>query len=270
MLIATVGGRFVAFHGTALDVFPLLGLSLLPGELAHLRGVEHLGEFEIAVRPRAWTDEHVGGGRGPTHAYRVLNEAEAGLRWILDRYGRPRDALDIGSELFQVIAESVLATALTFVDIRRPLATATDLGATCWIGSACALPPEWTDRFDVVTSSCVLCHAGDGRYDDTFNPIGDRAMLAEMARVLAPGGRLLLMPGPMCSDPRPLLMYNEHRVYTFAWMREALARVGLRVTETAVYGRRAGWCAESECSAMTDGVPWLPDFGMLGAVKVRA
>jgi predicted SAM-dependent methyltransferase len=58
----------------------------------------------------------------------------------------------------------------------------------------------------------VLEHVGLGRYGDTLDASGDRKAAAELMRVLAPSGRLLMVL-PM--NENPCVHFNAHRFYSF-------------------------------------------------------
>jgi SAM-dependent methyltransferase len=64
----------------------------------------------------------------------------------------------------------------------------------------------------VESLSCmhVVEHVGLGRYGDPLDPDGDLKAMAELRRVLAPGGRLLFV-APV---GRPRVVFNAHRVYS--------------------------------------------------------
>jgi SAM-dependent methyltransferase len=74
----------------------------------------------------------------------------------------------------------------------------------------------------------VIEHLGLGRYGDPLDPRGDRRALAELRRVLAPGGDLLVaMPvGP------PRVRFNAHRVYSVELVLAELE--GLELVEFAL------------------------------------
>nr|WP_245168299.1 DUF268 domain-containing protein [Desulfobaculum xiamenense] len=65
----------------------------------------------------------------------------------------------------------------------------------------------------VISLSCMhaLEHVGLGRYGDPLDPDGDRKAAAELRRVLAPGGELLLAV-PVGGQSR--IAFNAHRIYT--------------------------------------------------------
>jgi SAM-dependent methyltransferase len=73
-----------------------------------------------------------------------------------------------------------------------------------------ALPFE--DR-SISSLSCmhVVEHIGLGRYGDPLDPDGDLKAIAELKRVLAPGGSLLFV----VPVGRPKIMFNAHRIYSY-------------------------------------------------------
>lgn len=65
----------------------------------------------------------------------------------------------------------------------------------------------------VASLSCmhVVEHVGLGRYGDRLDPEGDLKAVAELKRVLAPGGTLLFV----VPVGRPKVAFNAHRVYAY-------------------------------------------------------
>jgi SAM-dependent methyltransferase len=61
--------------------------------------------------------------------------------------------------------------------------------------------------------SCMhtIEHIGLGRYGDAINPDGDLLAIAELKRVLAPGGDLLVV----VPVGKPRIEYNAHRIYSY-------------------------------------------------------
>lgn len=60
-------------------------------------------------------------------------------------------------------------------------------------------------------------HVGLGRYGDPLDPGGDRKAMAELARVVAPGGSLLFV----VPTGRPVVRFNAHRIYAYRHVLEA-------------------------------------------------
>lgn len=58
----------------------------------------------------------------------------------------------------------------------------------------------------------VVEHVGLGRYGDSLDPDGDLKAIAELKRVLAPGGDLLFVV-PVGGEPK--VIFNAHRIYSY-------------------------------------------------------
>ncbi|MGD2145816.1 MAG: DUF268 domain-containing protein [Anaerolineae bacterium] len=128
--------------------------------------------------------------------------------WALGRLieRRPSLHVDVGSNHTWVGMVTTL-TRVVFVDIRPLRARVRCLLPVS--GSIIRLP--FAD--DAVASlSClhVVEHIGLGRYGDPLDPAGTRKAVAELKRVLAPGGHLYL------SLPlgRPAVHFNAHRIHS--------------------------------------------------------
>jgi SAM-dependent methyltransferase len=118
---------------------------------------------------------------------------------------RPERHVDVGSRITFVAGLAAFAR-VTFVDV-RPL-DAEIPGLDVREGTVLSLP--FADR-SVSSISClhVAEHVGLGRYGDPLDPEGTRKAAVELARVLAPGGRLYF------SIPvgEPRTEFNAHRVH---------------------------------------------------------
>jgi SAM-dependent methyltransferase len=125
--------------------------------------------------------------------YDLMDEAEAGMWWYRALHARLADALagvtgrilDAGCGTGGLLARLPQTQgAVRFgLEYHPPAAAraAAKSGAPVAAGSICALP--FADAsFDAVVSADVLCHAG----------VDPQVALAELARVLRPGGRLVL------------------------------------------------------------------------------
>jgi SAM-dependent methyltransferase len=121
-------------------------------------------------------------------------------------YGRQPDRhVDVGSRITFVVGLTPFVQ-VTFVDL-RPLAA--DIpGLEVRPGTVLDLP--FPDR-TVSSLSClhVAEHVGLGRYGDPLDPGGTRKAALELARVLAPGGRLYF--SVPVGEPRT--EFNAHRVH---------------------------------------------------------
>jgi SAM-dependent methyltransferase len=69
----------------------------------------------------------------------------------------------------------------------------------------------------------VVEHIGLGRYGEPLEPEGDLGALRELARVIAPGGSLLLA----VPVGRPRVVFNAHRIYGYAQVIAAVPELVL-------------------------------------------
>ncbi len=146
--------------------------------------------------------------------------------WLAREINRikPSFHVDVGSS---VVATGVLSAfvPLLFVDFRPLRARLPNLDLIA--GDIMRLP--FADAsVQSLSSLHVVEHIGLGRYGDRLDPDGWRTALGELARVLAPGGRLYL------STPvgRERVCFNAHRV--FSPMAIAGALPGLKVERFAM------------------------------------
>lgn len=114
--------------------------------------------------------------------------------------------VDVGSRMDGFVAHILLFCRVTYVDI-RPMAFAWDR-FEFRRGSITCMP--FSDN-SVRSLSClhVIEHIGLGRYGDPVDPNGYLEAAAELSRVLAPGGRLLL--GTPVGRER--ICFDAHRVF---------------------------------------------------------
>lgn len=121
---------------------------------------------------------------------------------------KPERHVDISSSLSFVTMASAIVP-VDFYDFRPPKIALDNFSAG--FADVCALP--FADN-SLASLSCmhVMEHIGLGRYGDPFDPQGDLKGMAELQRVLAPGGRLLFVV-PICGTPR--IHFNAHRYYSY-------------------------------------------------------
>jgi len=133
---------------------------------------------------------------------------------------RPAVHIDISSFLYF----STLVSA--FVPVRfydyRPAAVALE-GLTSAHADLMSLP---FPSASVSSLSCmhVVEHVGLGRYGDPVDPRGDLKAIAELSRVVAPGGTLLFV----VPVGRPKIVFNAHRIYAYRQVRESFPTMRLR------------------------------------------
>jgi SAM-dependent methyltransferase len=120
---------------------------------------------------------------------------------------RPESHVDISSYLYFATLVSAFVP-VRFYDYRP--ADVRLSGLTSEAADLLALP--FGDA-SVASLSCmhVVEHVGLGRYGDPLDPVGDLKAVAELVRVLAPGGTLLFV----VPVGRPRVMFNAHRVYSY-------------------------------------------------------
>jgi hypothetical protein len=117
-----------------------------------------------------------------------------------------RRHVDVGSRVDGFVAHVLPFCEVEYVDI-RPLDVQVP-GLTFKAGSIVSMPFD-TGTVASLSSLHVLEHVGLGRYGDPIDPDGYRAGAAELTRVLAPGGTLLL--GTPVGRER--LCFDAHRVF---------------------------------------------------------
>jgi SAM-dependent methyltransferase len=141
---------------------------------------------------------------------------------------KPDAHYDVGSSLawLGIIAQH---TPTTTVDIRT--AKVDIEGLTFKQGSVLALP--FPDRSIASLSSlCVVEHIGLGRYGDQMDPWGSEKAIAELKRVLRPGGNLLFSV-PIDEECR--VYFNAHRSFTREYLLSLMNGMRL-IEERYIYG----------------------------------
>lgn len=127
--------------------------------------------------------------------------------WALSRLHEfhPAEHHDFGSRLDGFVAQATVLCPVIYWDIRPPTIT---LPRLCHRTSELPHLPLQDRSVMSASSLHVLEHIGLGRYGDKITPLGTELAISELARVLAPGGRLLL------SLPigRPRTCFNAHRI----------------------------------------------------------
>ena len=128
---------------------------------------------------------------------------------------RPVRHVDVGSH-HKFVALLSKVVPVTMVDI-RPLSLPLDT-LNFEPGSIVELPFE-DDSLESLSSICVVEHIGLGRYGDPLDPRGSEQAIAELRRVLAPGGRLYLSVPVGDED---LVAFNAGRVFSLGYLYSLL------------------------------------------------
>jgi len=145
---------------------------------------------------------------------------------------RPRTLLDVGSYRHFVLGLSAFAE-VTSVDVRpRGTELTTERVVDCDARSL-ALPDG---AFDVVVSLSSVEHFGLGRYGDELDLGADAAAMAEMRRVLRPGGALVFTTSVTAGPPA--IAFNAHRIYDLPAIRRLCA--GLVPVQETLYSHALG------------------------------
>jgi hypothetical protein len=134
---------------------------------------------------------------------------------------KPKVHVSFGDSLYFVGIASAFMS-MTFCDIRESGLPFRDIEE----GSAdlTSLPPSWSGTLQSISCMHVLEHIGLGRYGDALDASGDRKAAAELARVLAPGGQLLMVV-PMEDPPR--VCFNAHRIYSYSQVTDLFPELSL-------------------------------------------
>jgi SAM-dependent methyltransferase len=134
---------------------------------------------------------------------------------------KPKVHVSFGDSLYFVGIASGF-TSMTFCDIRKSGLPFRDIKEDN--ADLISLPISWTGTLQSISCMHVLEHIGLGRYGDTLDASGDRKAAAELARVLAPGGQLLMVV-PLEDPPR--VCFNAHRLYSYSQVMDLFPELSL-------------------------------------------
>ncbi|RKQ92884.1 uncharacterized protein DUF268 [Solirubrobacter pauli] len=206
-------------------VIPQLGLKALqasvvvPGAVRYLRDRRAYRALPEAERLR-WRDAFPKlGDRMSTSPYdaHYLHQDTWAANRVAD--AQPSRHVDVGSRVDYVCFLTAV-TNVAFVDIRPLTANVEKLESI--EGSILDMPFE-DQSLESVSCLHVVEHIGLGRYGDPLDPLGSRKGMAELQRVVAPGGQLLF------STPvgAPRVCFNAHRIHDPQDLREQFGELEL-------------------------------------------
>ena len=134
----------------------------------------------------------------------------------------PSEHVDISSSLYFAAMGSAIVS-MRHVDYRPPMLFLDNL--KCEAGNLLALP---FDDHSIESLSCmhVIEHVGLGRYGDDLDALGDVKAARELSRVLAYGGRLLVV----VPIGKAGICFNAHRIYSYGSIRELFSSLTLEET----------------------------------------
>lgn len=159
---------------------------------------------------------------------------------------RPAWHVDVGSH-HKYVALLSKVLPVTMVDI-RPLSLPLE-SLSFRQGSILDLPYE-DGTVPSVSSLCVVEHIGLGRYGDPLDPNGTEKAIAELKRIVAPGGDLFLSI-PLDDDNRTY--FNAHRAFSENYLQRLFDP--FEIIETRyIYGSEF---RETPCNGFGTGCFWL-------------
>ena len=132
---------------------------------------------------------------------------------------RPAKHIDISSYTYFATLTSAFVP-VEFYDYRPASIRLEQLH--CGAADLCRL--QFADQ-SLESLSCMhtIEHIGLGRYGDPLDPAGDCKALAELQRVLAPAGNLMIV----VPVGRPRIQFNAHRIYDPQMIEQALDQLQL-------------------------------------------
>ena len=148
----------------------------------------------------------------------------------------PGCLLMVGSPLFELIEFSQAGWEVTFVDVRKP----PHMEGFLLVQADASTSSFEPGLFDAASTTCVLCHAGMGRYGDPIMAEADVLILKNIARALKPGARLAVTFGPVASISGIARIDNRHRVYNLPIARAMAQDAGFRILKEGILDINTG------------------------------
>lgn len=123
----------------------------------------------------------------------------------------PGRCLVIGSPLFEATELAEAGWDVTYVDVRQPPGS---YPFEFILGDASNLDLGH-EVYDVASTTCVLCHAGLGRYGDPVVEDADELIVKSMFNAMKPGAQAVVTFGPVGNMSLPIRYGNTHRIYNY-------------------------------------------------------
>ncbi len=159
--------------------------------------------------------------------------------YALENLGRgPGSLLIIGSPVFEALEFELSGWDVTYLDVRpSPFKKQIQADASTYNF------PE--NSFDAVSSTCVLCHAGMGRYGDESVDRGDLKILAGIYKTLKVGSLASITFGPVSVASDQIRLGNMERIYTLDSAKRAALEAGFKIENYKILDiRKAIWVPE--------------------------
>lgn len=148
--------------------------------------------------------------------------------YALEKLGfGPGNLLVIGSPLFEALEFEARGWDVTYMDVRKP-----PIQINYFAGDISTTSTEKT--FDAVSSTCVLCHAGMGRYGDEVLDDGDLKSLKNIYASLRKGGRAALTFGPVSGNRDQYDLGNMQRVFTVDSAKRITLKAGFFIEDLKI------------------------------------
>lgn len=177
---------------------------------------------------------------GSAGAYFFQDQIAA--RWVHE--GRPVRHVDIGSRIDGFIGHLTVFREVEVMDL-RPMPIAIPGVRFHQFDLMQEIPAEWVEATDSLSCLHTIEHFGLGRYGDQLDPDGHLKGLAQLKRMVASGGRLIL------STPvgHERVEFNAHRVFSPATMLSWFAD-GWTIEKSAVIDDELRVCESSGAEAL--------------------
>ena len=166
----------------------------------------------------------------PPRQSRLMYNASSQFSVEALQHGNGKSCLMIGSPVFHVKVLEKMGWDVTYMDVREP-----PVKLNKFIQRDATDMKLCDESFDAIDSSCVLSHAGMGRYGDPLVEDGDEKMMCEMYRVLKPGCPATLMFGNVAVMPKMVVLGTCHRVYTKEEAERIALHAGFVVEKTRLW-----------------------------------